>query len=179
MKSLHIFRLGLILLTIGTASRLCAQEPQNSAKHPDGIVSVEFAEMAEFTDFGRSPQPHAAGQEALAEELRAEIKRIAPRYIPENRHLELRFLDIDMAGEFEPNIAPGENEVRVVRGVQTPSFLVEYAVKTPDGEVVSKGQRRISDPDFQYIINFRTGDSLFYEIELARELIYDISRSIS
>ncbi len=179
MKTLRIPLLASLVLALGPASSLHADHHQAEMKHPDGVVSVEFEDMADFTDFGTSMHPVPAEQQALAKELRAQIKRIAPRYIPADRHLELTFLDINMAGEFEPDITPGDDDVRIVRGIYTPSFLVEYQVTTPSGEVVSKGQRRISDTAFQQIINFRSSDQLFYETELARQLIYDISRSIS
>ena len=60
----------------------------------------------------------------------------------------------------------------------TPSFHVEYKLTDRNGEVVSSGQRRISDLDFQNTVSFRTDETLFYETELARQLISRISRGL-
>ncbi|WP_221029400.1 DUF3016 domain-containing protein [Actomonas aquatica] len=181
MKALRKTLVPFIALALGTGTVLQADDHKKSKdhQHPDGVISVEFEDMESYTDFGYSMNPRADNQKALAKQLREEIKRIAPRYLPKDRHLHLTFLDIDMAGDFEPNLTPPNDDVRIVRSIYAPRFLVEYSVTTPTGEVVTKGQRRIADLDFQYIINFRDDETLFYETELARQLIYDLSRSIS
>ncbi len=181
---MNIFRLLLTLLT--AAALPVALHAQQNTKdqrraeqtHRDGAVSVQFENMEDFTDFGRSFQPGENEQQALAEKLRAEIKRIAPRYLADDRHLDLTFLDIDMAGEFEPHRGAEATDVRIVRGIYTPSFHVEYKLTDRNGEVVSSGQRRISDLDFQNTVSFRTDETLFYETELARQLISRISRGL-
>ena len=157
---------------------LATAKSDDQAKHPDGVVSVEFDNMKKFTDFGSDYKPTESNQRYLAAKLREEIKTIAPRYIPADHHLALRFLDIDMAGEFEPERGPQMDGVRVVRGIYRPSFHVEYRVTDGMGNVISSGQRRISDLAFQEVISFRRDEPLFYETELARDLISDISRTL-
>lgn len=181
MKSLRKPLVSILAFALGSSLFGQADHHAKSRQlpHPDGVVSVEFESMDDYTDFGLSMNPTPSEQQMLAKQLRSEIERIASRYLPDDRHLSLTFLDINMAGEFEPRVAPGKNDVRVVRGIYTPSFLVSYQVTTPTGEVVSKGQRRISDTAFQAIINFRRDETLFYETELARQLIADLSRSLS
>ena len=172
-----------LLPTVALAVLVAITAPVATAKSdvmvqkPDGVVTVEFEKMNEFTDFGSSDQPTERDQRYLANKLREEIDAIAPRYIPADHHLTLRFIDIDMAGEFEPERGAGLADVRIVRGIYRPSFHVEFRVTDEAGEVVSSGQRRISDSMFQNVISFRRDEPLFYETELARDLIADISRT--
>src|SRR5690606_14342134 len=92
----------LLLLTLPFATHLSGQSSRDDRSHPDGPVSVEFQDMDNYTDFGTSFQSTEQSRKALAEQLREEINRIAPRYVPDGMHLDLTFLDINQAGEFEP-----------------------------------------------------------------------------
>ena len=172
-----------LIRTVALAALVAIAAPSATAKsddmtnQPDGVVTVQFDNMKKFTDFGSQYLPTESNQRYLAKILREEIQGIAPHYIPADHHLTLRFLDINMAGEFESERGPELDGVRIVRGIYRPSFHVEYRVTDEMGNVISSGQRRISDLAFREVISFRRDEPLFYETELARDLISDISRT--
>ena len=115
---------------------------------------------------------------ALAEEFRDEFIPMASRYVPEGHHLSLRFLDIDMAGDFEPHRGAELADVRILRSIYPPRLTVEYRVIGPSGEVVSSGRRAVNDLSYQNVVTFRRDERLFYETELALQLVREIMRTV-
>lgn len=141
-------------------------------------ITVEFVNPEDYTDFGTRYQPSEEDRQALADAFRKELLPVARRYVPEGHHLTLRFLDIDMAGDFEPHRGAAMTDVRIMRPVYAPSLSVEYRVTGPSGDVVSSGRRRITDLTYQNVVTFRRDERLFYETELATQLIREIMRSV-
>lgn len=166
-----------LISCFGLAVALPAQGNRN-APRGDAPLTVEFVDPASYTDFGTSFQPTREDQEHLAQEFRQELRTIAQRYVPDGYHLTLRILNIDMAGDFEPTRGPSASDVRLMKAIYPPSIHVEYRVTGPNGEVVSSGRRRASDLTYQNIITIRRDARLFYETELARDLVREIMSNV-
>ncbi len=162
----------LALATIGRADETSSKNDNNDQ------VSIQFLEPENYTDFAKSQMKSKSGREALEKEFRQRLKDVAGRYLPPGYHLTLRFRDINMAGEFEPQRGPEFNDVRIIRGIYPPSIKVEYEIKDPEGNVVASGQRRETDLTFQDVVTFRRDRPLFYETELVIDLLRDITRSL-
>jgi hypothetical protein len=144
----------------------------------DAPITVEFVNPEKYTDFGTRFQPTAEDREHLARQFRKELHSIAQRYVPDGYHLTLRILNIDMAGDFEPSRGPSFSDVRIMKAIYPPSIHVEYRVTGANGEVVSSGRRRMTDLAYQNLLNIHRDDRLFYETELARDLVREIMSTI-
>ncbi|HEX9781424.1 MAG TPA: DUF3016 domain-containing protein [Opitutaceae bacterium] len=165
----------LATVAFGGASGALAVQPANSTSP----VTVEFLEPENYTDFRTSEFGGNREQAGLEHELRREIQRIAVRHLPPGYHLNLRFRDIDMAGEFEPWHGPRFSDVRIVREIYPPRMDVEYSITNDAGEVVASGTRKLSDINYLWRLRMRTDDQFSYENELLNDFIRDISRSVS
>ncbi|MGH8017244.1 MAG: DUF3016 domain-containing protein [Opitutaceae bacterium] len=141
-------------------------------------ITVEFLEPENYRDFKTSRMGGEDDREALQESFREKIVDVAERYLPPGYQLILRFRDIDMTGDFEPQHGPEFDDVRIVRAIYPPSLVVEYQITGENGDVAASGTKRISDLAFQYTVSFRKNDPLFYETELIRDLLREITRSI-
>lgn len=173
-------RISIILTLVscfGFALALPAQD-NRTAPRGDAPITVEFVNPEKYTDFGTRFQPTAEDQEGLAQQFRQGLRSIAQRYVPEGYHLTLRILNIDMAGDFEPIRGPSFSDVRIMKAIYPPSIHVEYRVTGPTGEVVSSGRRRMSDLAYQNLITIHRHDRLFYETELARDLVREIMTTV-
>lgn len=149
---------------------------QEKATRDNPVVTVKFVEPATYTDFKTSRLESKSDREALMAEFRDNIQRVAGRYVSKGHHLELRFHDIDMAGDFEPSANPNLQDVRIVRAIYPPSIVVGYTLKDSDGNIVASGKRRETDLAFQLIVSYRTDRRLFYETELVIDLLREITR---
>ncbi len=141
-------------------------------------VAVEFLEPENFRDFKNSRSGGERDRESLEKSFRKKILEVAERYLPPGYKLILRFRDIDMAGDFEPQHGPDFDNIRIVKAIYPPSFLVEYQITAENGDVVASGTKRVTDLAFQNTVSFRKDEPLFYETELIRDLLREITRSI-
>lgn len=150
---------------------------QNGARDS---ATVEFLEPEKYSDFRLSEFGHPGDQEALEEQLRAAVNRVAARYLPEGYHLTLRFRDIDMAGDFEPFRGAFWRDVRIVRSIYPSRLQIEYAVTDADGNVVTSGERRLVDSAFfSSAARSLSDSSVYYEIELIESFVRQLGRSLS
>lgn len=137
-------------------------------------ATVTFAEPEKFTDFKMSFTGTDSERQYLEKTFRKEIEQVVAGATPPGYHLALRFLDIDMAGDFEPQRGPGGQDVRIMRGVYPPRIKVEYELTNEAGEVVASGERALTDLAYQNTIGVRTDRTLFYETELVSRLVREI-----
>ncbi|HEX9785340.1 MAG TPA: DUF3016 domain-containing protein [Opitutaceae bacterium] len=163
---------------ISTLAFCLAITPLPGAQSQSDDVTIDFLEPDKYTDFKTSPMGGKKDQDALAREFRAEIMQVVNRYLPPGYRLLLRFRDIDMAGEFEPQLGPNYDSVRIVKAIYIPSIVVEFEIRNEAGDVVSRGQRRVTDHAFQDTVTFRRDRTLFYETELVADLLREITRSL-
>ncbi|MGH8018793.1 MAG: DUF3016 domain-containing protein [Opitutaceae bacterium] len=165
----------LATLAFGGATGALAVQPGDTKS----AATVEFLEPENYTDFRTSEFGGASEQSALQNQMRKNVERAAERFLPPGYHLNLRFRDIDMAGDFEPWRGPRLDDVRIVRDIYPPRMDVEYEIVKDDGEVVASGQKKISDMNHMWRVRMRSPDQLERENELVSDLIRDITRSIS
>ncbi len=108
-------------------------------------ITVVFVDPERFADAGAAagrPRPGAARLEALARAVRAAGEVVVPAGLA----LEVRVVDLDLAGEFEPVHAPAFERVRVMRGSTPPRIDLEFQLTDARGGVVTAGHRSLRDP---------------------------------
>ena len=142
-------------------------------------ATVELVQPENFTDFRLSPYGGKADVELLGKELQRDVNRLAGSMLPAGYRAFLRIVDIDMAGEFEPERLPPNDRVRIMRGVYTPKIRLEYSVTDDAGNVVAAGERRLTDLGYEMRLRTRPHDHLEIETGLIADLFREIARSIA
>jgi len=142
----------------------------------DSAVTVQFHEPDTYTDFKMKPIESQSDQKALEKQMRDRIQQIAKAEVPPQYHLDLNIRDIDLAGEFEPENGPDADNVRIVRAVYPPEIELDYTLKGPGGNTVSSGTRTLTNLAFEQTLKSRPNDDLFYEAELIRNFVSEITR---
>jgi len=116
---------------------------------PAAQVDVTYVSPEDFSDFKDSSMSTPKGREYLSSELTKHIKAIAKERLAPNRRLEIRFIDINLAGEYEPQRGPRFNDVRIIKEIYPPRMVLEFRLLDSDGKVLSEGKRQLIDPVFQ------------------------------
>jgi hypothetical protein len=165
MKS-KVIILAALLSTAG-AGLVIASPPV--APKPTSRVSVVFVEPQKFTDFKRTSWGDASSSSDLMDELRTFLQETGERYVPADLHLEIKITDIDLAGEFEPQLGPQFEDVRMVRAIYPPRIKLEFSLTDAKGNVVNSGQRELTDLAFQMRTAWPADDYLRYEKDILRD----------
>ncbi len=137
-------------------------------------IKVEFSNPEKFTDFKDSVFGTEKGREALSDQFRDLLADLARRHVPADRVLEIRFTDIDLAGEYEPWRGPNFDDVRIVKDLYSPRLQFEWRLLDASGAAVKEGKENIRDMAFlMNAARLPTHDPLRYE----REMLSDWMRS--
>lgn len=133
-----------------------------AATEPAGRVQLLAPDAARFRDFRVREPDTDAGRQGLLNRLQRYLdERAGPRLAAGTR-LEVTLLDVDMAGEFEPN-ARGE-QVRIVRDLYSPRIELSYRILDGGGKALCEGRRSLTDPNFLRHANIAdSNDALRHE----------------
>lgn len=115
---------------------------------PPGIVSVTTADPAGFSDARNGPRESDRARRAWVDALCMHLSERAATALPEGQTLEVRLVDVQRAGGFEPGRGPQAGQVRVVRDIYPPRIVLEFKRLAADGTVLQSGRRELSDPAF-------------------------------
>ena len=82
--------------------------------------------------------------------------------IADGEQLDITVTDIDLAGDYEPwrNL---NQDVRIVRDIYPPRMRLYFTLRDSQGNVVSEGERRLSDLGFLQGSGLLDTDPLRYE----------------
>jgi len=129
-------------------------------------TTVSFEEPENFSDFREGVMTTAKDLEALQREFTNHLLRLSRLYVAEGHKLEIHFLDIDLAGDFEPWRGPSYDRVRVVKDIYPPRITLLFRLTAADGTVLAEGRRELRDLGFLESIRLPTADSLRHDKEL-------------
>lgn len=158
----HIISLVFILALLMPGARLIAGNEQNKA----ASVSVVFDHPDKFTDVKDAFMPTDKGQEAILAEIKNFVKSRARSYLHGGQRLEVKFTDIDLAGDFEPQRGPRFQDVRIVKAIYPPRLKFQFKLVDADGKLVSEGKHELTDLAYQSRLVFPQDDPLRYEKDL-------------
>jgi hypothetical protein len=119
----------------------------------------------------------ASALERLTRELSLTIRDAAPKSLA-GYELNVRILDVRMAGRlaFE---APGFNDdLRIRNRVTPPRISLQYVVKDRSGKVAAKGAELLTDANYQWNVTYQGTDELYSEKELLRRWVRNLPRKI-
>lgn len=127
-------------------------------------VSVVFVEPENFRDFRDSQFQTEQIVSHLSDEFAAHVTKLAKQYLTAEQRLEVRFTDIDLAGDFEPWQGAGLHDVRIVRDIYSPRMELEFRLLDAAGAVVKEGKRSLSDLGFLWSVSsINRSDALMHD----------------
>ena len=119
---------------------------------PASRITAEYVNPDKFTDFRDGVFDTEKGRQHLMEELNDHLANLGRRAIPEGQRLEIRFTNIDLAGDFEPWRGPQFDDIRILKEIYSPRMELEYRlVDTASGAVIRQGTEKLSD--MGYLMN--------------------------
>lgn len=142
-----LFVSSLILLGSVAAS---AAEPAKAEKSPPRITA-EFVEPDKFTDFRDGMMETEKGVAHLMDQFKEHLASLS-QHVPEGQRVEIRFTDIDLAGDYEPWRGPQFSDIRIMKEIYAPRMKFDFKViDAASGAVLRQGSERISD--MSYLMN--------------------------
>jgi hypothetical protein len=139
-------------------------------------ATVEFLDPENFTDFKTTPMGRLADAEYLGQELRREINRQAGNILPAGYRVFLQIHDVDLAGEFEPQLGPRYDDVRILKAIYTPKMKLTYSVTDAEGNEVASGERHLVDLGYEHRLRLPAANET---IEIESEMVADFFRTIA
>jgi hypothetical protein len=141
-------------------------------------TQIVYNEPEKFTDFRMSESRARSESESLQHELNRAIERSAERVLPPGYVLNIRFTDIDLAGDVNPFQRAENRDVREYRSVYPPRLTFDYSVTDTQGNVVLSGSERLVDLAYDMKLRTPNSDYTRIEAELLRDFIHGLGRKI-
>lgn len=85
-------------------------------------------------------------RQSVVSELDRDLQDLGARYLPSGQTLQIRFVRLDLAGDFEP-WHRGMEDVRIMRDTTPPRIHLQYAL-LQDGKLLRQGEARLSDLNY-------------------------------
>lgn len=151
-----------LLSVLGAGTIFAADNDKPKA----GKVTVIFDHPENFADVKDSYMGTDKGRDAILAQIRQFIETKAESYLGAGQSLEVKFTDIDLAGEFEPQRGPDQMDIRIVKDIYPPRFDLEFKLTGADGKVISQGQRKLRDLNFMSRLVLPSSDPLRFEKDI-------------
>ena len=132
-------------------------------------ASVDWTDPAGFREVRESHGRGMLRGTAWLDTLKTHLERRATRVLPPDRHLEVTFTDIKLAGAFEPWRGPHYDDVRIVKDIYPPRIDLRFVLKSGDGSILAEGERTLRDVGFLTRGMANTSDPLRYERRMLDE----------
>jgi hypothetical protein len=159
------------LLAVAFLSATSLSFGANSKASPAASATVFYDSPEKFTDFKSQSFPTDSDTAYLCGAFTAHMENLAKQYLPPNTRLEVRFKDIDLAGDFEPQRGPRASDIRFLRDIYPPRMRLEFRLLGPDGAVLAKGERSLTEPYYTSTNFFLNDDQLRYDKQLLTDWI--------
>lgn len=134
-------------------------------------ITAEYVDPEKFADFRDGVFDSEKGRQHLMEQLNEHLARLGER-LPAGQRLEIRFTDINLAGDFEPWRGPSFDEIRIMKDIYSPRMEFSYRVLDANGAVVREGTEKLSD--LAYLMNaspLGSHDALRYDKQLLTDWV--------
>lgn len=132
-------------------------------------VEVTFQNPAEFSDFTDSSTSRDSGQEHLMDQMRAHLQDRAAARLAPGQKLQIKFTNIDLAGDFEPWRGPQMNDIRIVKDLYPPRATIEFKLINADGSIAAQGERKLQNLGFLMSSPFPRDDSLRWDKDMLND----------
>jgi hypothetical protein len=164
-----VFSLSLIACGTAFAADTAKTDPANvtiAFEHPDKFTDVKDGYMA--TDKGR---------DGILDDIKEYVIDRGGSYLKKGMRLDVTFTDIDLAGDFEPQLGPRFSDVRIMKDTYPPRLDIQFKITDADGKVLSEGKRELTDLDYLRRLILPSSDPLRYEKDLLNDWLREEIRS--
>lgn len=149
----------------------------DTAKTGSGNVTVVFDHPEQFTDVKDAYMPTDKGRDAILSEIREFVIERASSYLQAGWKLDVKFTEIDLAGDFEPQLGPNYSNVRIMKDIYAPRIDLEFKITGADGKVLSEGKRKLRDQNYLQRLLPPGNDPLRYEKDILGDWLHDEIKS--
>jgi hypothetical protein len=168
------------LLALSVLATAGAFDPDKTTAGPgalpvEGPVDVRWRDPESFSEIRYSHNPRESRRGHWVQDLAEYTRQRAQSRLPEGQTLEVEFVDIDRAGEFEPWRGIDVEDTRFIRDIYPPRIVLTFKRTDASGAVIAEGERKLLDVAFMGSVNRMNTDTLRYEKQmidqwLAREM---------
>jgi Protein of unknown function (DUF3016) len=141
----------------------------DTAKTEPGNVTVVFDHPEKFTDVKDGYLSTDKGRDGILGDIKEYIVDRATSYLQKGMKLEVKFTDIDLAGDYEPQLGPRFSDVRIMKDIYPPRLDLEFRITDADGKVLSEGKRKLTDLDYLRRVILPDNDPLRYEKDILKD----------
>ncbi len=133
-------------------------------------VKINFDDPENFSDLEYEGYYSEDLLERFEKAVRDALKPEVSENLPKGDQLQVTFLDIDLAGEYEP-WRINSTDVRIMRDIYPPRLKFEYRVRNADDEVVAQGTAQLTDLNYLWNVpqTLWNSDTFYHERELLED----------
>ncbi len=135
----------------------------------NAVVNVNMEPVGtQYRDLAFEGRDGQKANERFAREMTQHMQQLTGDMLPPGAEITITFIEVDMAGNYEPQLDPEFNDVRIMTSIYAPYLEFSYIVSGEDGDVLKTGEAKLTDPAWMNNIRapFHNSDQLFYEKEL-------------
>lgn len=164
MRSLFLLPLLAALVALPAHAARTVTDPDRPRALPvEGAVSVEWTDPAQFSDLRFSNNRWEAQQGDWVTSLARHLQERAEARLPAGQQMDVTITDIQRAGRYEPWAGINYSHVRVMRDIYPPRMTLNVRITGADGQVLSEGERRLSDMSYLQSSSLNNTDNLRFE----------------
>lgn len=153
------------LLTLACATPVLAESTRP--------VEVEFVNAEKFTDVSERNFRTRPERNHHLHSLRKYLETRAVRHLAPGQSLKIEFTDIDLAGDFRPQIDPALHDVRLVTRLYPPRLEFNYVLSDASGVTLNSGAAKLRDIGFDMHSSGNSSDALRFEKRLLAKWMRD------
>ena len=138
----------LVVSGANAAARNVTGTDAPRALQANGPVSVKWEDPATFTEIRQSTNRFEAERGDWVQQLAKYVQTTASKALQPGQTLDITFVDIKRAGDFEPWHGPRASDIRIMRDIYPPRITLQYALKDAGGQVLDQGEAALRDSGF-------------------------------
>jgi hypothetical protein len=140
------------------------------------MVSVEWKDAAQYSDVRASYGYSRENFEKHVFEILGDyIKSEAKKALKQGRLLDVKVLDLDMAGHVRMDYVRRGAPMRVIKETYPPMIDIEYTIKDISGKLICTGRDKLTDSIFLGLgARPLQSENLYYEKRLVRKWIDNV-----
>jgi hypothetical protein len=133
----------------------------------EGTVQVAWRDPAGFREITYGQDRIETLRGVWVRQLAQYLRSQAERRLPPGERLQVTFIDIDRAGEYEPWLGPRYDDVRIMRDIYPPRIRLEFRRLDAGAQLLAGGERHLVGSDYLSRSTMtRSDDPLRYEKQL-------------
>lgn len=131
--------LALATLSVAAAPRTVTDPKAPTELKEEGPVQVRWTDPSKFTEIRNSSNRWEAERGNWVYDLAKHIRTTAAERLAPGQTLDVTITDIKRAGDYEPQLGPRAQDIRIMKDIYPPRMTLDYVLKDAQGNVVKQG----------------------------------------